>query len=119
MIYLQEDIYQERKPLKVLAEDSSGHHSEKKQSCIVKHVPHVLRAKHENKKPAGLMQPIPTPDYPWQQVTMDLLLNLPNTSNGHNAAVVFVDRLTKMVKWEPCNITITAEGVAKSTLTPS
>jgi hypothetical protein len=59
------------------------------------------------------MQPIPTPDYPWQQVTMDLLLKLPNTVNGHNAAVVFVDRLTKMVRWEPCNITVTAEGVAK------
>jgi hypothetical protein len=75
--------------------------------------PTCLRSKHENKKPAGLMQPIPTPDYPWQQVTMDLLLKLPNTINGHNAAVVFVDRLTKMVRWEPCNITVTAEGVAK------
>jgi hypothetical protein len=79
----------------------------------VKTCPTCQRAKHVTKRPAGLLQPLPVPNYPWEQVTMDLLLDLPLTSSGHNAAVVFVDRLTKMVRWEPCNINVTAEGVAK------
>ena len=75
--------------------------------------PTCQRAKHVNKLPAGLLQPLPTPDHPWEQVTMDLLLNLPTTASGHNAAIVFVDRLTKYFRWDACNINVTAEGVAK------
>ena len=44
---------------------------------------------------------------------MDLLLNLPRTESGHTGAVVFVDRLTKYIRWAPCNENITAEAVAQ------
>lgn len=79
----------------------------------VKTCPTCQRSKHVNQLPAGLQQSIPTPKYPWEQVTLDLLMNLPTTKAGHNAAVVFVDRLTKMLHWEPCTVNVTAEGVAK------
>jgi hypothetical protein len=42
-------------------------------------------------KPAGLLRPLPVPDYPWQSVSMDLITHLPCTARGHTAIVVFVD----------------------------
>ncbi len=78
----------------------------------VRTCPTCQRTKHTNQVPAGLLQPIPAPDYPYEQVTMDLITNLPKTSNGHDACVVFVDRLSKTVKWEPCTHKINAEGTA-------
>jgi RNase H-like domain found in reverse transcriptase/Reverse transcriptase (RNA-dependent DNA polymerase)/Integrase zinc binding domain/Chromo (CHRromatin Organisation MOdifier) domain len=79
----------------------------------VKTCPTCQRSKHVNQRPAGLQQSIPTPKSAWEQVTLDLLTSLPVTKDGHNAAVVFVDRLTKMLHWEPCTVNVTAEGVAK------
>jgi hypothetical protein len=79
----------------------------------VKTCPTCQRVKHSNQVPAGLQQPIPTPKFPWEQVTLDLLTSLPMTKQGHNALVVFVDRLTKMFHAEPCTVNVTAEGVAK------
>ena len=45
----------------------------------------------------GPLQPIPAPDRPWQQVTMDLITDLPETSSGKDAILVFVDRLSKIL----------------------
>ena len=75
--------------------------------------PVCQRTKASNQLPAGLLQPLPTPSHPWEQMTMDLLLNLPTTASGHNGAVVFVDRLTKCIRWAPCNDHVTAEAAAK------
>lgn len=75
--------------------------------------PTCQRTKPSNQKPAGLLQPLPTPDHPWEQVTMDLLCNLPKSVAGFTTAVVFVDRLTKYIRWTPCTENVTADGVAK------
>jgi hypothetical protein len=78
--------------------------------------PTCQRTKASNQLPAGLLQPLPTPDAPWEQVTMDLLFSLPTTAKGHTGLVVFVDRLTKYFRVAPCNVDITAEGVASAFL---
>ncbi len=44
---------------------------------------------------------------------MDFVFSLPETVNGHNGCVVFVDRLSKSAIWEPCNKQITSEGTAR------
>jgi hypothetical protein len=44
---------------------------------------------------------------------MDLITGLPMTPDGHDAIVVFVDRLTKMVHFVPTVTAVTAEGFAK------
>jgi hypothetical protein len=64
--------------------------------------------KTQSQKPAGLLQPMPLPEYPWQSVSMDLITHLPCTVRGHTAIVVFVDRLTKMVHFAPSKDTIGA-----------
>ena len=46
------------------------------------------------------MQPIPLPERAWQQITTDLMTDLPE-SEGKTAVAVFMDRLTKMVYFFP------------------
>jgi len=75
--------------------------------------PVCQRTKHDNQLPAGLLQPIPVPDEPYEQVTMDFIFKLPLTPSHKNGCIVFVDRLTKRVAWEACHDSITAEGAAR------
>src|SRR6185312_15738015 len=63
--------------------------------------PQCQANKASSQLPAGLLQPLPIPSRPWEQVTMDLITQLPATTEGHNAIVVFVDKLTKMVHLAP------------------
>lgn len=64
--------------------------------------------KPNNQLPMGLLQPLPIPDRPWQQVTMDYITQLPMTKNGHDAILVVVDKLTKMVHLIPTTTDVTA-----------
>ncbi|CAM6088286.1 unnamed protein product [Calypogeia fissa] len=69
--------------------------------------------KSSNQKPAGLLQPLPIPERRWEHVTLDLVTELPTTSQGHNAIVVFVDKLSKMIHIRPTTEKITAPKVAQ------
>jgi hypothetical protein len=61
----------------------------------------------------GLLQPLPIPDHPWQQVTMDLITQLPQSRQGHDAIVVFVDKLSKMVHLVATKTEVTAPQLAQ------
>ena len=69
--------------------------------------------KNSTQKPAGLLQPLAIPEYPWQQMSMDLITHLPPTIRGYTSIAVFVDRLTKMVHFAPCHDTMTAADFAE------
>ncbi|CAM6101969.1 unnamed protein product [Calypogeia fissa] len=69
--------------------------------------------KSSNQKPAGLLQPLPIPERRWEHVTLDLVTALPTTSQGHNAIVVFVDKLSKMIHIRPTTEKVTAPEVAQ------
>lgn len=69
--------------------------------------------KPSQRLPMGLLQPLPIPDRPWQQVTMDLITQLPRTKDGHDAIVVFVDKLSKMVHWVATHTAVTAAELAR------
>jgi len=71
------------------------------------------RNKSSNQQPAGLLQPLPTPTHRWEKVTMDFIVQLPLTRKGHDAIIVFVDRLTKRSHFVPLHTTATAPEVAK------
>jgi hypothetical protein len=70
------------------------------------------RMKGTGKLPYGLLQPLPVPESPWESVSMDLVTDLP-LSCGHDAIVVFVDRLTKCIVLTPCSKTVTAPQLAQ------
>ena len=61
----------------------------------------------------GLLQPLPTPQGPWQDITLDLLTNLPRTAGKHDAILVFVDRYSKMVHLAPTTKQCTGEEAAR------
>lgn len=63
----------------------------------------------------GLLHPIKSPDSPWHTFTMDLI-KLPRTISGYDCVIVYVDKLTKMVHYVPCNIEIDSIGLAKLTI---
>jgi hypothetical protein len=70
------------------------------------------RNKASSLKPAGVLHPLPIPDQPWDSVSMDFIVQLPRTGKGHDAIVVFVDRLTKMVHLAPTSTSVTSEDTA-------
>ena len=66
----------------------------------VKSYPVCQVMKSDLRKKVGPLQPIPIPTRKWEQITMDLVIDLP-PSAGYTAIAVFVDRLTKMVHFAP------------------
>lgn len=71
------------------------------------------QAKHTNTKPAGLLQPLPPPKRPWQDVTMDFIEGLP-LSDHVDVILVVVDRLTKYAHFLPLKHPYSAQSVAKA-----
>ena len=71
-----------------------------------------LRTKVQRQPPTGHLEPLPTPDTRWHTVSVDFIVELPQ-SDGHDAIMVVVDSLTKRVHFLPVNTTITAVGSAR------
>jgi hypothetical protein len=79
----------------------------------VKTCPACQRNKPTNQAPAGLLQTLPTPEARWEQVTMDLITQLPKTPSNHDAIVTFTDRLSKRVLFAPTTTSVDAPGLAR------
>ncbi|GJS17500.1 putative reverse transcriptase domain-containing protein [Tanacetum coccineum] len=53
------------------------------------------KVKAEHQKPLGLLQQLKIPEWKWENITMDFINKLPQTSSGHDSIWVIVNRLTK------------------------
>ncbi|WRX25666.1 Reverse transcriptase domain - like 10 [Theobroma cacao] len=53
------------------------------------------QVKAEHQRPAGLLQPLPIPEWKWERIIMDFISGLPRTPKGNDGIWVIVDRLTK------------------------
>eukprot|EP00983_Pelagomonas_calceolata_P001983 66871-Pelagomonas_calceolata.AAC.1 len=67
----------------------------------VRHCESCQRNKASTLKKAGKLQPLSIPGRRWESVSMDFIVKLPNSTRGYDAILVFVDRLTKMVRLVP------------------
>ena len=70
------------------------------------------RNKPSQQSPMGLLQPLPIPTRPWQQVSLDLITALPRSRSGKDAIVVFVDKLTKLVHYVATTTNVSAPQLA-------
>ncbi|KAI3797887.1 hypothetical protein L1987_33151 [Smallanthus sonchifolius] len=69
--------------------------------------------KAEHQKPCGKMQPLPIPEWKWEEITMDFITKLPRTAKGNYTIWVIVDRLTKSAHFLPIRETSSSERLAE------
>ena len=53
------------------------------------------QVKAEHQRPSGLLHPLSIPEWKWEEISMDFIMELPWVQQGYNALWVIVDRLTK------------------------
>uniref|UniRef100_A0A8C5MFI7 Gypsy retrotransposon integrase-like protein 1 n=1 Tax=Leptobrachium leishanense TaxID=445787 RepID=A0A8C5MFI7_9ANUR len=66
----------------------------------VTNCPVCIRAKVSHQRPQGLLQPLPVPHIPWEDISMDFIVELP-LSAGYNTVMVVIDRFSKMAHFLP------------------
>jgi hypothetical protein len=71
------------------------------------------RVKASHLKTAGILQPLPIPSWKWEDISMDFIVGLPNTSPRHDSIWVIVDRLTKTAHLLPVHTTYIAKKYAE------
>jgi hypothetical protein len=72
------------------------------------------RVKVSHLKSAGTLQPLPIPSWKWEDICMDFIMGLPNTSRHHDSIWVIVDRLTKIARFLPVHTTHKIEKYAET-----
>ncbi|GAA0181456.1 hypothetical protein LIER_30244 [Lithospermum erythrorhizon] len=63
------------------------------------------QVKIEHRHPAGLLQPLPIPEWTWENITMDFLFGLPRLSRRNDGIWVIADRLSKSAHFLPIKST--------------
>ena len=62
------------------------------------------QVKAEHQVPTGLLNPLPIPQWKWDNITMDFVSGLPLTQQKHDSVWVIVDKLTKSAHFIPVRI---------------
>ena len=71
------------------------------------------QVKAEHQRPAGMLEPLPIPEWKWDNIAMDFVVGLPKTTKGFDSIWVIVDRLTKSAHFLPVKVTYTMDKYAE------
>jgi len=71
-----------------------------------------LQIKPWRYSPVGELQPLSVPDAWWDTLSVDFVVELPESSR-HNAVMTVVDAVSKRVHFIPTHTTVTVEGAAR------
>jgi hypothetical protein len=69
------------------------------------------RTKVQHQQPIGELHPSETPEAPWEVISIDFIVKLPE-SHGYNTIMCVIDSLMKCTHFIPMHATINAEGTA-------
>jgi hypothetical protein len=72
---------------------------------------HRMKASHL--KSAGVLQPLSTPMWKWDDITMDFIVGLPLTARKNDSIWVILDRLTKTAHFITMHTTYSAQQYAE------
>jgi len=70
-------------------------------ATLVMHCRTCQLVKAECRHPGGLLQPLPIPEWKFEDISMDFVHGLPTTQTGNDSIWVIVDRLTKVARFIP------------------
>lgn len=70
------------------------------------------QVKAEHQHPAGLLQPLPIPEWKWETITMDFITGLPKSKKNNDSIMVVVDKLSKSAHFIPVQSTYRAAQIA-------
>eukprot|EP00253_Pinus_taeda_P035101 PITA_35101 len=70
------------------------------------------QVKAEHQHPAGLLQPLPIPEWKWETITMDFIMGLPKSKKNNDSIMVVVDKLSKSAHFIPVQSTYHAAQIA-------
>lgn len=68
--------------------------------------------KTEHQHPAGLLQPLPIPEWKWEIISMDFITGLPKTKRNNDSIMVVVDKLRKATHFIPVQSTYRVVQIA-------
>eukprot|EP00253_Pinus_taeda_P004696 PITA_04696 len=68
--------------------------------------------KVEHLYPAGLLQPLPIPEWKWETISMDFITGLPRTKKNNDSIMVVVDKLSKAAHFIPVQSTYKAVQIS-------
>eukprot|EP00253_Pinus_taeda_P012699 PITA_12699 len=69
-----------------------------------------IKAEHQHL--AGLLQPLPIPEWKWEVISMDFITGLPKTKRNNDSIMVVVDKLSKVAHFIPVQSTYKAVQIA-------
>ena len=71
------------------------------------------QVKAEHQVPSGLLNPLPIPQWKWDNITMDSVSSFPLTQRKHEAVWVIVEKLTKSVRFLPVRLDYSMDRLAE------
>ena len=70
------------------------------------------QVKTEHQHPAGLLHPLPIPNWKWEIIILDFITGLPRNQNQNDSIMVVVDKLSKAAHFIPVKTTYKAANIA-------
>jgi hypothetical protein len=66
------------------------------------------KVKVDHRHPTGLLQPLPIPEWKWENISMDFITGLPRSTKQNDAIMVVVEKLSKDAHFIPVKSTCKA-----------
>ena len=71
------------------------------------------RVKAEHQRPAGMLQPLPIPEWKWDVINIDFVTGLPRSPKGNDAIWVLIDRFSKVAHFLPVKTKLNVKQMAE------